>query len=122
MGMSADSGSSWRPIGLRGTLVHSVAVSPTKPGVWIASTQSGIWRTGDDGNNWAPVGLAGRAIWAASWARDGVHAYAAGLGGDTVAISSDSGMSWAVSDVGLDGRAGYAVEPLDPGGRSLVLG
>jgi photosystem II stability/assembly factor-like uncharacterized protein len=121
-GVSADSGPSWRPIALRGTLVHSVAVSPTKPEVWIASTQSGIWRTGDDGKNWAPVGLAGRAIWAASWAGDGVHAYAAGLGGDTVAISSDSGMNWVVSDAGLEGRSGYAVEPLDPGGHSLVLG
>lgn len=122
LGVGADSGSSWRQLALHGTLVHSVAVSPTQHGLWIAATQSGIWRTDDDGKNWARVGLAGDPIWAATWAADGIHAYAAGLNGATVAISADSGRHWAVAGAGLDGRPGYAVEPLDAPGKSLLLG
>ena len=121
MSVSADSLSSWHPIALRGTLVHSVTVSPREPKVWIAATKSGIWRSGDGENHWTQVGLAGRATWAAGWAADGIHAYAAGLPGASVAVSSDSGLHWVIS-AGADDRYGYAVQTLDPAGESVLLG
>jgi len=122
IGVRADTGPTWRQVALQGTVAHSVAVSPIEPRLWIAATESGIWRTGDGGNHWAQVGLVGRATWAVSWAGDGVHAYAAGLGGATVAISSDSGIHWVNSGAGLQGRPGYAVDSLDRAGESILLG
>jgi hypothetical protein len=61
-------------------------------------------------------------MWSVAWAEDGIHAYAAGLPGASVAVSSDSGLHWVISDAGADDRYGYAVQALDPAGQSVLLG
>ena len=50
---SDDGGASWRPVGLEGRLVMSVAASPTEPEVvWAGTEPSEVWRSEDAGATW----------------------------------------------------------------------
>lgn len=50
---SDDGGHSWRPSGLDGEHVMSLAVSPVDEGlVWAGTEPSALWRSEDDGESW----------------------------------------------------------------------
>jgi len=99
-------------------LVHSLVSSPREPATWIAATKDGIWRSRDDGESWTQVGLAGHLTWAAAWAPDGVHAFATGLPGTTVAASSDAAPRPGGSSPAMVAAAGSMPEAFGKGQRS----
>src|SRR5919106_6724205 len=48
-----DGGLSWRPVGLEGRLIMSVAASPSEPDVvWVGTEPSEVWRSADGGDTW----------------------------------------------------------------------
>ncbi|MGQ0815224.1 MAG: WD40/YVTN/BNR-like repeat-containing protein [Gemmatimonadota bacterium] len=50
---SDDAGASWRPAGLGGLMVTSIAASPAAPGlVWAGTEPSEVWRSEDGGDTW----------------------------------------------------------------------
>jgi photosystem II stability/assembly factor-like uncharacterized protein len=50
---SDDGGTSWRPAGLAGVMIMSVAVSPRDPNVvWAGTEPSEVWRSQDGGTTW----------------------------------------------------------------------
>ncbi|HEY7056382.1 MAG TPA: hypothetical protein VH458_07655 [Vicinamibacterales bacterium] len=50
---SDDGGESWRPVGLAGRLIMSVAASPVSPNiVWVGTEPSELWRSENAGTTW----------------------------------------------------------------------
>ena len=50
---SDDGGISWRPVGLEGRLIMSVAASPTERDVvWVGTEPSEVWWSADGGDTW----------------------------------------------------------------------
>jgi photosystem II stability/assembly factor-like uncharacterized protein len=94
---SSDGGVTWSSAGLTGQSVWSLEVDS---GMLYASTEAGLFRTGDGGASWQPVGhgvnLPGGSVIADP--RDANTVY--GIG-DGVVKSVDGGRTWASADNGL---------------------
>ncbi|HEY66337.1 MAG TPA: hypothetical protein G4O02_17440 [Caldilineae bacterium] len=91
------------PIYPGGTVMALVAHHGEEGDVFLAATQTGIFRSEDGGQSWtmANEGLPTLQISALAFAPDGT-AFAGGLSGE-IAISPDRGQSWyAARSVGLD--------------------
>src|SRR5262245_56066202 len=50
---SDDAGNFWRPCGLEGRLIMSIASSPAEANVvWVGTEPSTVWRSADGGESW----------------------------------------------------------------------
>lgn len=96
---STDRGASWR-LSVRGLpLVLALAADPDRPGVVVAGTERGIYRTANGGRPWARVGagtLPGRVGTLTAHA-SGHRIYAASRG---VFFSRDGGLTWQRAESG----------------------
>ncbi|GAC1636895.1 MAG: hypothetical protein NVS4B2_25500 [Chloroflexota bacterium] len=97
-------GSQWRPVGLPGTTVHSIAVSPRHAWVEFAATESGIYRHQRNGS-WFHM-LASQAVWTVQLLPD-ERTVIAGDNAGNVDVSADLGVHWRQTRV--TGQGVYAV-------------
>lgn len=112
--VSADGGRNWRPVGLQGVIVKSLAASPHQPGVLYAGTKSPplIYRTVDGGAHWEELAgfrrVRGRWRWlspaeppftayvlALAIASDDPNIVLAGVELGAVVRSTDGGETWS---------------------------
>lgn len=97
----------WRPTGLDGAIVYSLAV--TAAGTWLAGTRGRhIWRSEDEGHSWQPSldGLQDSYVHCLAFDQSGAALAGTGNG---IARSADDGASWV--DVGepLAGNRIFAI-------------
>lgn len=132
---SQDGGASTQETGreLAGRLVHTLLALPSAPGVILAGTSDGLWRSADGGDTWQPVapdlpqpvllpeGLArhGRSVYHLLDGADGAL-YLAGEG-NRLWRSDDGGLTWQASAPLPAGAAILAVA-LSPDGARLLAG
>jgi photosystem II stability/assembly factor-like uncharacterized protein len=108
---SQDGGVTWTrmpigPSGQRGFDVHTIAAHPRRPGVLLAGTSSGLFRSGDGGASWQLVegACSGQALLFDPLRPQRVYAGCL-AGGDTalggVVESLDGGLTWQPAAFGL---------------------
>ncbi|MCU0504429.1 MAG: hypothetical protein MUE82_01440 [Chloroflexi bacterium] len=103
----------WRPAGLQGRTVLSLAVASTDGRVVLAATAGqGLWRSADAGRTWQRVGST-RTTADVAW--DPATRTAVLATGPAVLASSDGGRSWRAFAVGLP-----ASDPARPWARSAT--
>jgi hypothetical protein len=103
----------WRPVGLEGRTVLSVAVASADGRVLLAATdRRGLWRSADAGRTWRRI-TSTRATASVAWdPTTGVAVLATGPG---VLSSADAGRTWRPLRAGLP-----ALDPLRPWARSTT--
>jgi len=119
--VSYDSGQSWQSTqpGLPGRMVYSLVQDALDPAVFLAGTDSGVYRSTDGGNTWAAFGLPGQAVRAVA-----ALPYAGGVyfaGTDSAAYGCDTfHAAWLAlgdpfNNIGIQG-----IQP-DPSGQAVYF-
>lgn len=113
-GESTNQGSGWRPAGLPGTLVHSIALG--RGNLAFAGVSGGIYRRGADGV-WRRV-LGSGEVWSVVLLADDRTVFVA-TGSGNVLVSRNGGVSWQAGPT-LSPDGAYAVAPV-PGRSNEIL-
>jgi glucose/arabinose dehydrogenase len=112
---STDGGQSWRPLGLNGFGVTSIAVDRQSPSTVYAATANGLFKTIDGGAQWTAIDPSIFSIVAVD-PFDSRTLYAA-RPGDNLFKSTDGGHSWAKIAVDTSPRhtiVSLAIDPARP--------
>ena len=113
--------SQWRSLGLYGGDVSDVVTSPLDSDLALAGVASstgfggGLYRSSDGGDHWTPVSeFVGLPVFDVEFSSEG-RAFAAS--GDGFWSSSDGGVTWSRSELGIgtnDSVTAVAIDPVDP--------
>ncbi|HZS94847.1 MAG TPA: hypothetical protein VFA78_08625 [Chloroflexota bacterium] len=111
---AAPVGASWRPAGLPGQTVHSLAVGHAHRNLLFAGTQTGVYRQAD--GKWQRV-LTSTAVWSLDLL-PGDTELIAGVDDGYVYVSPDRGRSWTNR---LVSRQGVYAVTVQPGNRRRII-